>query len=198
MLGLLALLAARPAFAWEQMYTSAELTLTLGAPMPMGFAVAAQFGEAPVDYRGPEFKLVAEVGYNTNGWSFSALGRAGAMTNGEFGYTNWSYYAGPAAYTEVGYTLRIGTWSGLRVGGGVSLYLAALRYHQLIPLGPVPTLAAHDERADELRPTDELPLPARHPSPFLPYDMQVAFAFEPWMFPAPLASVYRSDNLLMR
>ena len=198
MLGLLAILAAHPALAWEQMYTSAELTLTLGAPKPMGFAVSAQFGEAPVDYRGPEFKLVAEVGYNINGWSFSGLARAGVMTNGQFGYTNWTDYAGPATYTEVGYTLRIGTWSGLRVGGGVSLFLAAVRYHQLVPLRPVAPEPAHDGRADHIGPADQLPLPARHPSPFPPYDMQVAFAFEPWMFPSPLGSVYRDDNLLVR
>lgn len=188
MLGLYALLAAQPALAWEQLYTSAELTVTLGSPRPLGVALSAQFGEAPLRYGGPEFKVVGEVSVGSSGWSFSALGRAGLMTSGQFGYTNWSYYAGPETYTELGFTWRLSSWSGIRVGGGVSVYLAAVRYHQLIPLHAVSRAVAHDRRVDDLQ--GALPLPARHPSVFPPYDMQIAFAFEPWLFPAPLGSVY--------
>ena len=182
------LLTVRPALAWEQLYLSSELTFTLGARRPLGFAVSAQLGEAPVAYQGPDFRAVAEVAYGPNGWALSLLGRAGFMTSGQFGYTSWWYLAGPETYAEVGATFRPSTWSGLRLGGGVSLYVVALRYHQLVPLRdlrsmPPATLDPVDSEAP-------LPLPARHPGNWVPYDMQIAVAFEPWMLPGPLRGVY--------
>ena len=193
------LLTARPALAWEQLYLSSELTFTLGARRPLGFAVSAQLGEAPVKdvfppgpdesaSRALDFRAVAEVAYGPNGLALSLLGRAGFMTSGQFGYTSWWYFAGPETYTEVGATFRPSSWSGLRLGGGVSVYVAALRYHQLVPLRdlrsmPPATLDPVDSEAP-------LPLPARHPGNLLPYDMKIAVAFEPWMLPGPLRGVY--------
>lgn len=189
MVGLLSLLlAARPAYAWEQLYLSSELTITLGARRPFGFAVSAQLGEAPIADTGPDLRAVAEVAYGPSGFALSVLGRVGVMVSGQFGYTSWWYLAGPETYTEVGATFRPSSWSGLRLGGGVSLYVAALRYHQLVPLRDLRFMPPAP-----LDPVDleaPLPLPTRHPGNLAPYDMQIAVAFEPWMLPGPLRGVY--------
>ncbi len=200
MVGLLSLLlAARPAYAWEQLYLSSELTITLGARHPFGFAVSAQLGEAPVRnifLPGPDesavsaldFRAVAEVAYGPSGFALSVLGRVGFMASGQFGYTSWWYLAGPETYTEVGATFRPSSWGGLRLGGGVSLYVAALRYHQLVPLRDLRFMPP--ATLDPVDPEAPLPLPTRHPSSLAPYDMQIAVAFEPWMLPGPLRGVY--------
>lgn len=185
---LLLLALVRPASAWEQLFLSTELTLTLGARIPFGFATSVQFGEAPVQYTGPDFRLVGEVSYGPNGWGLSAIGRAGLMGNGQFGYASWSYYPGPWTYTELGFTLRPGTWSGVRVGGGVALYFAAIRYHQLIPLKAVGPTPFGD--AFVYDPATLLPLPRLSGALDPTFDAKIAFAFEAWMFPSPLGSVY--------
>jgi hypothetical protein len=107
MVGLLSLLlAARPAYAWEQLFLSSELTITLGARHPFGFAVSAQLGEAPIADTGPDLRAVAEFAYGPSGFALSVLGRVGVMVSGQFGYTSWWYLAGPETYTEVGATFR--------------------------------------------------------------------------------------------
>lgn len=176
------------AWAWEQVYTSAELTLTLGARHPVGVAVAAAFAEAPQAYGlAPDLRVGLEAAVGPGGPTLSLLGRAGVMTSGNFSYTHWIYAAGPETYAELGATWRPASWSGLRVGGGVSLYTAAVRFHQLVPF------TAHAPPAPALDAAGRLPLPARHPSALAANQAQIAFAFEPWWRPGLLASVYRDD-----
>jgi hypothetical protein len=70
----------------------------------------------------------------------------------------------------------------------VNLYVAALRYHQMVPLHNVSPDASAP--LAPLDPGELLPLPGRHPGNPVPYDRQIAIAFEPWMLPGPLQSVY--------
>lgn len=184
------LLLARPALAWEQVYVSAELTFGLGAAHPLGGAISAQFGEAPIESIGPELRAGAEVAVGPGGFALTPLVRVGVLA-GRFGNEAWKYYPVVATYGEVGWSVRPGSWSGLRVGGGADLYMAYLRYHQLVRLGPA------DPAPGPKRPTGtevgglepSLPLAQRHPSIFPDLDMTVALAVEAWMLPGPFQSV---------
>lgn len=173
------------AWAWEQVYTSAELTFTLGARHPVGVAVGAVFAEAPQAYGlGPDLRVGVEAAVGPGGPTASLLARAGVMTSGMFSYTHWIYAAGPETYAELGATWRPASWSGLRVGGGVSLYTAAIRFHQLIPF------TAHEAPMPPPDGSAPLPLPSPHPLPLAANQTQIAFAFEPWWRPGLLESVY--------
>lgn len=190
MLALLALVEwlSRPAHAWEQVFLSAELTFTLGAAHPLGAAISAQFGEAPTAYFGPDLRIGAEGSVGPGGPALTAFGRAGVDLNGRFGYTNWNYIPGLGTYTELGFSYRPNSWSGVRVGGGVNLYVGYVRYHQLIRMRRAPTAPGGDGLV--WRDTAEpLPLPVRHPNRIPDLNMTLGIAFEAWMLPGPLQPV---------
>ncbi|MSP54169.1 MAG: hypothetical protein EXR69_00955 [Myxococcales bacterium] len=178
MLTLIALsaLVCGQAYAWEQMFISGEVTVTLGAQHPFGGAISVQFGEAPVAYDGPDLRLGLEASAGPGGPALTGFGRAGLQMNGWFSNYNWHYSPGLGTYTELGYTWRPLSWSGPRVGGGVNVYPIHLRYHQLI----------RTWRVDPARVVwARLPLPVRHPSALPDLDLRLALACEVWMFPRP-------------
>lgn len=182
------LAAAGRAWAWEQLYASAELTFLLGARHPVGAAVSASFAEAPQAYGlAPDLRVVAEAAVGPGGPTVSLVARAGLMTSGNFSYTHWIFNAGPEAYAEAGGTWRPRSWSGLRVGGGLSVPTAAVRYHQLVPL------TAHLPDYSGVGAAEALPLPERHPHNATQNQRVIALAFEPWLRPGLLQSVYRDD-----
>ncbi len=189
MFALLALVSCSRAFAWEQLYLSGELTITLGERQPFGFAASGAFGEAPIDNGlGPDLRIGGEVAFAPGGIALTPFGRVGVI-GANYGYTNWNYSPIGMTYTEFGYTFRPFSWSGVRVGGGFGIEFVTVRYHQVIPVhalapaAPINQPAAHD-------PHLPLPLPDRHPASMPHLDIQLAIAFEPWIYPSFLGNTY--------
>lgn len=130
-------LLPQTAHAGFQAYGTVDVTWTLGAPVPIGVALGLAAGGASGGDLGVEALAFGELALTPRQ---PAAITVGARVGPEMllDQSEWFYLPGLAAHTELGWTFRPKSWSGLRVGGDVVYAFFTARYHQIIRIGPEP------------------------------------------------------------